>query len=1510
MIFQLQDPLTFPLPVTGNTRSPKSRMGGSSRNSPFRISDFRVNSHLPYSAFMTHSSMLLRSCLLMTFWFTLASSFAQRLAHVPGDFIVHTSSNEALQQLLARASEQRGIPTRLRVVRPLAEASGIWLLHMDHTKANQRELLLSIRSMPGVIAAQYNHILEPRSTPNDSSYSGQWQWNNTGQTGGKPGADISLPDAWEVTTGGLTATGDTIVVAIVDDGINLNHPDLAGNLWVNYKEVPGNGLDDDGNGYVDDRLGWNTTQGNDNVGVGGSHGTRVAGMIGARGNNQIGVTGVNWNVKMMIIRPISTVEATVIESYNYALAQRKLYNQTNGQKGAFVVAVNSSWGINYGKPEDAPLWCAFYDSMGVHGILNVAATANLDIDVDIEGDLPTACNSPFLVSVTSTNHSDNKANAGYGLTTIDLGAPGQSVLTTTNNGGTGTTSGTSFASPTVAGIIGLLYSAPCDQIGPMASSDPAMTALYIKDALVTSVDTLSSLWGKTLAGGRANAANALQQILDQCSSCPGPIQMQVASQGKEMAEVTWAAPAGESKFFLRWRQFGGGSWTEEPNVQSPFLLTGLSKCTNYEVQIRTECASENSVYFTKVFSTNGCCTAPANVSLSEIGTSSASLLLSSPPAGSPVWVAYTDPTTGSTQNLGPFTDTLIVVQGLTACTPYTFEVTSQCAGEVSEPTPVTLVTIGCSTCAALPACPSKGTDSSLEFIKSVSIGSLFNESADNGGYADFTSLSTDLLTFYKYPYTLTPGFAGGFSYTETWNVWIDFNQDGDFDDAGELIIGPTPSPTPVSGFIKIPGNAVPGSARMRISMSFGAGAGPCSTFSFGEVEDYCVNIITAQEPCDFPDQTTLVSASQNTATISWTPIGSAKGYIVEYREEGAPSWIQENVSASPFTIQGLVPCTDYEVRVATNCDTALSLFNVPIQFTTKGCGACLDFAYCPSGGTATTSQWIEEMSVASVTNTTGSDGGYAFFPELPIVLKTNFEYDLTIKPNGSFGINDNYYRVYIDYNQNGIFQPFELVAFVDDTDAGTVTLNFEVPAGAPAGPTRMRVMAQSFFEDKDPCLTFGTGEVEDYCVTIEKADAPCIPRPLFIDQISVDTVVLGWKDVKPATGYVVEYRLLGDTVWTSNPVTGSSFTITPIASCKEYEARMLTICAPDSTAYGPVFTFKSFGCGACLDYSYCESLGNFSSLEWIEAVEINEVESITGDDGGYVFIEDSGMSIDTGKTYTITITPGYSNTQYQEYFQAWIDFDQDGLFELEERILSQQANVPVNANFTVPGVALGNTRLRVSMAFGTQVQACDEFSSGEVEDYCIQLTPGEIPCLVPGEFDTVMVTETNASVAWDSAATGIAYIIRFKEVGATSWKLEEVTLDNSFTFPGLQPCKEYVVQLVTICQNKTSEPDSVVFKTSCPTSIGGVDGMVSSARVLPNPSIGQVSVELTSPEGGVIQLQVVDARGSVALSQQAQFGPGRNQVNLERANELPPGLYLIRLTDENGMVGLLKMIRQ
>ena len=311
--------------------------------------------------------------------------------------------------------------------------------------------------------------------------------------------------------------GDVIVAAALDDGIDIDHEDFEDNLWTNEAEIEGNGIDDDDNGYVDDYRGWSIVSNNDNI-SGGGHGTPVAGIIGAKGNNGIGVSGVNWDVKVMVIKNnFNTNEAAVIEAYSYALEARILYNDTDGAEGSFVVSTNASWGVDFGDPADAPLWCALYDTLGENGILSCGATINGNFNVDIVGDLPTACPSEYLITVTNMDITDTKVtSAGFGAETIDLGAHGAGAYNTAANNGYGGFGGTSGATPHVTGAIALLYSSPCQSFADLATSDPAAAARKVRDYIFEGVDPNPSLEGITTTGGRLNLHNAVQGLMDDC----------------------------------------------------------------------------------------------------------------------------------------------------------------------------------------------------------------------------------------------------------------------------------------------------------------------------------------------------------------------------------------------------------------------------------------------------------------------------------------------------------------------------------------------------------------------------------------------------------------------------------------------------------------------------------------------------------------------------------------------------------------------------------------------------------------------------------------------------------------------------------------------------------------------------------------------------------------------------------------------------------------------------------
>lgn len=386
--------------------------------------------------------------------------------------------------------------------RILSERLNIWLFETNDRAESHKAKMDRLSKNPDVRVIQNNHtnIYLRESIPDDPFYFQQWA-----------PAIMQLPQAWETfTTGGVTAMGDTIVVAVIDGGAYLDHEDLS--FWRNTLENPINGIDDDGNGYVDDSYGWNAYNHNGSIVI-NNHGTHVSGIIGAVGNNGTGVSGVNWNVKIMPVCGSSGNESIVVEAYSYVLEMRARYNETNGAEGAFVVATNSSFGVDYGNPNNYPIWCSMYDEMGNVGILSCGAGPNMNVNVDIVGDVPSACLGNYLIGVTNTTSDDVKySSAGYGINNIDIGAPGTSIYSTLPNG-YGSLTGTSMATPQVTGTIALMYAAMPEEMIFSCKSDPASFCLSVRESLFEGADHLASLEGLVAEARRLNAYGAIEKML-------------------------------------------------------------------------------------------------------------------------------------------------------------------------------------------------------------------------------------------------------------------------------------------------------------------------------------------------------------------------------------------------------------------------------------------------------------------------------------------------------------------------------------------------------------------------------------------------------------------------------------------------------------------------------------------------------------------------------------------------------------------------------------------------------------------------------------------------------------------------------------------------------------------------------------------------------------------------------------------------------------------------------------
>ncbi len=441
-------------------------------------------------------------------------------------------------------------PQKYEIEKVIVKRLGIYKIRLaDQNMESARDAVITLRTNPWIQAAQLDHKVTPRETfPDDPEFSDQWGLNNTGQGGGTPDADIDAPEAWDITTSGLTQLGDTIVVAVVDGGMMLTHSDLEENIWVNRGEISGNNIDDDGNGYVDDINGWDAYSSDGSIPNDG-HGTHVGGIISARGNNGNNVAGVNWEVKLMAIAGSTGNTSTALEAYGYALDQRVLYDSTNGEQGAFVVATNSSFGVDFAdcSSGDYILWNNMYTAMGEAGILSAAATMNQNANVDTQGDVPTGCDSDYIISVTNTTRNDVKSSgAAYGAVHVDLGAPGTNVLSTYSNGGTSSLSGTSMATPQVAGAIGFLHAAASSGFAQYYRNSPAEAALELKAMILAGVDTLDNLQEITVSGGRLNLYNSAMLINGMASADsldPNPVtDLSAATPMDNKVVLTWVDP--------------------------------------------------------------------------------------------------------------------------------------------------------------------------------------------------------------------------------------------------------------------------------------------------------------------------------------------------------------------------------------------------------------------------------------------------------------------------------------------------------------------------------------------------------------------------------------------------------------------------------------------------------------------------------------------------------------------------------------------------------------------------------------------------------------------------------------------------------------------------------------------------------------------------------------------------------------------------------------------------------
>ena len=339
------------------------------------------------------------------------------------------------------------------------------------------------RRNPNVLYAEPNYIVHAAGSPNDAQYAMLWAMKNSGQavngTVGKTGADIKAEQAWAITTG-----SPSIVIGVIDSGVDYMHPDLAANIWKNPGNIGGCGAGTHGYNAI-----TNACDPMDN----NNHGTHVAGTIGATGNNTLGVVGVNWQTQIMALKFLDANgagnTADAIEAIDFAINAKLA--------GVNVRLLNNSWG---GGGYSQALLDAI-NKAGTHGILFVVAAGNSVTNVDTSASYPCSYNATNVICVAASDQNDALAwFSNYGATSVDLGAPGANILSTIKGGGYTYFNGTSMATPYVTGAAALILSAP---------GQANLTVDQLKSLILSSVDPVVSLSGKTVTGGRLNVCQAI-----------------------------------------------------------------------------------------------------------------------------------------------------------------------------------------------------------------------------------------------------------------------------------------------------------------------------------------------------------------------------------------------------------------------------------------------------------------------------------------------------------------------------------------------------------------------------------------------------------------------------------------------------------------------------------------------------------------------------------------------------------------------------------------------------------------------------------------------------------------------------------------------------------------------------------------------------------------------------------------------------------------------------------------
>jgi len=557
------------------------------------------------------------------------------------------------------------------------------------------------------------------------------------------------------------------------------------------------------------------------------------------------------------------------------------------------------------------------------------------------------------------------------------------------------------------------------------------------------------------------------------------------------ATLNWSASSGATSYNVQFR-VSGGTWTTYSTTSTTYNLSSLTASTTYQWQVSAVNSYGSSAYTaSQSFNTlDPIPGTPTGLAASNISTNTATINWNASSGatsydlqirqGGGAWTSYN--TTALSYNL----------TGLSASTTYEAQVrANNASGSSSYSASITFTTEDI----IASYCTSQGNNFSYEWISNVTIGSFTNTSGA-AGYTDFTSLSLSLEAGSPYSLSLTPGFAST-TYNEYWKIWVDLNGDATFGTDELLFDAGTMSKTTVTGSLTVPSSTAPITTRMRVSMKYNGAQTACESFSYGEVEDYTVQILSANtNPPSTPTGLATASITNNSALISWNAAQYATSYTIQYMISGG-SWTTINTSATSYTLSGLTAASTYQWQVMAVNQYGSSSYSATQTFTTSN----NPITYCASKGNNVTYEWIARVQFSEMNNVTGKNSGYADFTSMTATVALGETLPVYYQAGFRSTKYTEHWTIWIDFNHNGTFDTDEKVSYGSSSSSDLLTSNITIPSTALLGTTRMRV-SMKYASASTACETFSYGEVEDYTINVLQTRTTTLSEPLMAENIS------------------------------------------------------------------------------------------------------------------------------------------------------------------------------------------------------------------------------------------------------------------------------------------------------------------------------------------------------------------------------------------------------------------------